>query len=72
MTHRCREKGCDGKTKMFSIKGTVMEGSNLKYRAWAVGIYLFMTNLKGDEATSRARHRPEGRMVYAAPSPQGV
>ena len=45
MTHRCRE--CDGKP-MFSLKtGTVMEGSNLKYRIWAVGIYLFTTNIKG-------------------------
>ena len=46
MTHRCREKAC-GK-RMFSIKtGTVMEASNLPYRAWAVGIYLFTTNIKG-------------------------
>ena len=48
MTHRCRE--CmTGKSKtMFSLKtGTVMEGSNLKYRAWAVAIYLFTTNIKG-------------------------
>ncbi len=59
MTHRCREKGCDGKTKMFSIKtGTVMEGSNLKYRAWAIGIYLFMTNLKG--VSSMRLHRELG------------
>ena len=37
----------DGKP-MFSLRtGTVMEGSNLKYHAWAVGIYLFSTNLKG-------------------------
>ena len=44
MTHRCRN--CDGK-HMFSIKtGTVMEGSNLKYRVWTVGIYLFSTNIK--------------------------
>ena len=52
MTHRCRE--CmTGKSKtMFSIKtGTVMEGSNLKYRAWAVGIYLFTTNIKGVSST---------------------
>lgn len=45
MTHRCRQ--CVGKP-MFSLKtGSVMEGSNLKYRAWAVAIYLFTTNLKG-------------------------
>ena len=54
MTHRCREKAC-GK-RMFSIKtGTVMEGSNLKYRAWAVGIYLFTTNIKG--VSSMRLHR---------------
>ena len=56
MTHRCRE--CmTGKSKtMFSIKtGTVMEGSNLKYRAWAVGIYLFTTNIKGVSSTRLSR-----------------
>ncbi len=51
MTHRCRDcySGKSGKSKtMFSLKtGTIMEGSNLKYRAWAVGIYLFTTNIKG-------------------------
>ena len=52
-----------------------MEGSNLKYRAWAVGIYLFTTNIKGISSMKLHRgdrHRPEGRMVHAAPSPQGV
>ena len=56
MTHRCRE--CmTGKSKtMFSIKtGTVMEGSNLKYRAWAVCIYLFTTNIKGVSSTRLSR-----------------
>ena len=44
---------------MFSIKtGTVMEGSNLKYRVWAVGIYLFTTNLKG--ISSMKLHRELG------------
>ena len=43
MTHRCND--CKA---MFTVKvGTVMEGSKLPYRAWAVGIYLFTTNLKG-------------------------
>ena len=56
MTHRCRD--CEGKP-MFSIKtGTVMEGSNLKYRAWAVGIYLFTTNIKG--ISSMKLHRELG------------
>ena len=56
MTHRCRD--CDGKP-MFSIKtGTVMEGSNLKYRVWAVGVYLFTTNIKG--ISSMKLHRELG------------
>ncbi|MDE0522386.1 MAG: IS1595 family transposase [Boseongicola sp.] len=41
---------------MFSIKtGTVMARSNLKYRAWAVGIYMFMTNIKGISSTHLRR-----------------
>ena len=35
-----------------------MEGSNLKYRAWAVGIYLFTTNIKG--ISSMKLHRELG------------
>ncbi len=65
MTHRCRD--CyTGKSKtMFSIKtGTVMEGSNLKYRAWAVGIYLFTTNIKG--VSSMRLHRELGISQKAA------
>ena len=55
-THRCRD--CDGKP-MFSVKtGTVMEGSNLKYRVWAIGIYLFSTNIKG--ISSMRLHREIG------------
>ena len=46
MTHRCRK--CHGKP-MFSVKtGTAMEGSKIRYRHWAVGIYLFSANLKGN------------------------
>ena len=56
MTHRCRD--CEGKP-MFSIKtGSIMEGSNLKYRVWAVGIYLFTTNIKG--ISSMKLHRELG------------
>ncbi len=56
MTHRCRE--CHGKP-MFSLKtGTVMEGSKIKYRHWAVGIYLFSTNIKG--ISSMRLHRELG------------
>ena len=53
MTHRCRE--CPGKN-MFSLKtGTVMEGSKLGYRVWAIAIYLLTTNLKG--VSSMKLHR---------------
>ena len=62
MTHRCRQ--CPGKP-MFSVKtGTVMEGSNLKCRAWAVGIYLFTTNIKG--TSSMKLHRELGISQKAA------
>lgn len=62
MTHRCRE--CEGKP-MFSIKtGTVMEGSKLKYRVWAVAIYLFTTNIKG--ISSMKLHRELGISQKAA------
>ena len=50
---------------MFSLRtGTVMEGSNLKYRVWAVGIYLFTTNLKG--VSSMKLHRDLGISQKAA------
>ena len=56
MTHRGRE--CTGRP-MFTLKmGTVMEGSNLKYRVWAVGTYLFTTNIKG--ISSMKLHRELG------------
>ena len=51
MRFRCR--GCD---KHFSVKtGTVMEGSNLGYRTWAIAIYLLGTSLKGVSSTKLAR-----------------
>lgn len=56
MTHRCRE--CEGKP-FFSVKtGTAMEGSKICYSDWAVGIYLFSTNLKG--VSSMKLHRELG------------
>ena len=62
MTHRCHD--CTDK-RMFSLRtGTVMEGSNLKYRVWAVGIYLFTTNLKG--VSSMKLHRDLGISQKAA------
>lgn len=61
-THRCRD--CEGKP-LFSVKtGTVMEGSNLKYRHWAVAIYLFSTNIKG--ISSMRLHRELGISQKAA------
>ena len=56
MTHRCRD--CEGRP-MFTLRtGTVMEGTKLKYRVWAIGIYLFTTNLKG--ISSMKLHRELG------------
>ena len=56
MTHRCRD--CDDKP-MFSVrKGTIMEGSNLRLRVWAIGIYLYTTNIKG--ISSMKLHRELG------------
>ena len=56
MTHRCND--CAIKP-MFSVKiGTCMEGSKLKYRVWAIGIYLFTTNIKG--ISSMRLHRELG------------
>lgn len=56
MTHRCRD--CPNKPFFSLRKGTVMEGSKLPYRAWAVGMYLFTTNLKG--ISSMKLHRELG------------
>ena len=56
MTHRCRD--CEHRP-MFTLRtGSVMEGTKLKYRVWAIGIYLFTTNLKG--ISSMKLHRELG------------
>ena len=56
MTHRCRDCKTGKSKTMFTLKmGTVMEGSNLKCWAWAVGIYLFTTNIKGVSSMRLAR-----------------
>ena len=56
MTHRCRD--CPEK-RIFSLKtGTVMEGSKLGFRTWAVAVYLVTTNLKG--VSSMKLHRDLG------------
>ena len=53
MTHRCRD--C-AKRPQFSLKtGTVMKGTKLPYRDWAIAIYLLTTNLKG--VSSMKLHR---------------
>ena len=52
-THRCRD--CPGKP-MFTLRtGSVMAGTKMPYRAWAVGIYLFSVNIKG--VSSMRLHR---------------
>ena len=62
MMHRCRD--CEDRP-MFSLKtGSVMEGSNMKYRIWAIGIYLFTTNIKG--ISSMKLHRELGISQKAA------
>lgn len=53
MPYRCRERGC---RRRFSVRtGTVMQASNLGYQIWAMGMYLFMTNLKS--VSSMKLHR---------------
>ena len=56
MTHRCRQ--CPGKPFFSVRKGSVMERSKIPYRAWAVGLYLFTTNIKG--ISSMKLHRELG------------
>ena len=53
MTHRCRS--CPNR-RMFSMKtGTVMEGTKLGYRKWAIAIYFATTSLKS--VSSMKLHR---------------
>lgn len=56
MTHRCRD--CPERTMFTVRKGTVMEGTKMAYRIWAIGIYLYMTNIKG--VSSMRLHRELG------------
>ena len=50
---------CSDCRKYFSVKtGTVMEGSNLPLRKWAIGIYLCLTSLKS--VSSMKLHRDLG------------
>ena len=61
-THRCRE--CPHKP-MFTLRvGTVMQGTHLKYREWAIGIYLYTNNIK--RISSIQLHRELGISQKAA------
>ena len=58
-THRCRDCYTGKSRTMFTLKiGTIMEGSKLSYRVWAVALYLFATNIKG--ISSMRLHRELG------------
>ena len=61
-THRCRE--CTNKPMFTMGVGTVMEGTHLKDREWAIGIYLYTTNIKG--ISSMQLHRVLGILQKAA------
>ncbi len=53
MTHRCRD--CPNRPQ-FSLKsGTVMKGTKLDYRDWAIAVYILTTNLKS--VSSMKLHR---------------
>ncbi len=55
-THRCRD--CANKT-MFTVRvGTLMHRSHLSHREWAIGLYLYATNIKG--ISSMKLHRELG------------
>ena len=59
MTHRCRDCNTGKSRTMFTLRmGTVMEGSKLPFRVWAIAIYLYATNLKG--VSSMKLHRELG------------
>ena len=60
MPFRCRD--C---RKHFSVKtGSVLQNSNIPLRKWAIGFYLYMTNLKG--VSSMKLHRDLGITQKAA------
>lgn len=47
-THRCRD--CPEKPQFTVRVGTIMHRAHLKYRVWAIGLYLYTTNIKGISA----------------------
>ena len=51
-SHKTMPYWCKPCRKYFSVKtGTLMEGSNIKYKQWLMGIYLLSTSLKGVAST---------------------
>ena len=57
--HRTMPYRCVSCKQFFSVKfGTVMERSHISYQHWAIGTYLFATNLKG--VSSMKIHRDLG------------
>jgi len=58
-SHRCKDCRRAKTTAQFSVRtGTVMEHSKLKFQTWAIGIYLYVTNIKG--VSSMRLHRSLG------------
>ncbi len=53
--HKTMPYWCPSCRKYFSVKtGTLMEGSNIKYKDWVMAIYLMGTSLKGVSSTRLA------------------
>ena len=51
-SHKTMPYWCKPCRKYFSVKtGTLMEGSNIRYRKWLMAIYLLSTSLKGVSST---------------------
>ena len=58
-THRCRECRRVGEKDQFNVKtDSVMANSNISLRNWAIGIYLYSTEIKG--VSSMKLHRKIG------------
>ena len=58
-THRCKDCRNKKTKNQFNVKtDTVMEHSNIPCRIWAIGIYLYTTNIKG--ISSMKLHRELG------------
>ena len=64
-SHKTMPYRCKDCKSFFSVrKGSVMEGSNLGYREWAIAIYMATTSLKG--VSSMKLHRELGITQKAA------